>query len=99
MQDRQTGEVKTIELDREDLLGPEGNVSDGEIDTVNMMLYVKDRFNVSGSAYHEMAQLCREKPQHYKLKNQIAELNKLWNIWPTPEGTCGVQQSLEERLR
>ena len=38
-------------------------------------------------------------PRHYKLKDRIAELNKHWNIRPTPEGTCGVQQSLEERLQ
>ena len=25
--------------------------------------------------------------------------SKTWNIKPTPEGTCGVQQSLEERLK
>ncbi len=99
MQNRTTGEVETIMLDREGFLGPEENISDGEVDTLNMMLCVKNRFDVSGGAYHEMAQLCREVPRHYKLKDRIAELNKLWNIRPTPEGTCGVQQSLEERLR
>ncbi len=86
-------------LDREGFLGPEENISDGEVDTLNMLLYVKNRFDVSGGAYHEMAQLCREMPRHYKLKDRIAELNKLWDIRPTPEGTCGIQQSLEERLR
>lgn len=29
----------------------------------------------------------------------IAALNQQWNIWPTPNGTIGVQQSLEGRLR
>ena len=64
-----------------------------------MMVYVKDRYNISGDAYHEMAQLCRAMPRHYKLKDKIAELNKHWNIHPTPAGTCGIQQSLEDRLR
>ena len=59
------------------------------------MLYVKDRYNVSGSAYHEMASLCATMPQHYHLKEKIAELNKQWNISSTPEGTVGVQQSLK----
>jgi len=62
------------------------------------MLYIKDRFDVSGRAYHEMAKVCKEMPRHYKLKNRIVELNKLWNIRPTPNGTHGVQQSLQERL-
>lgn len=63
-----------------------------------MILYVKGRFNVSGSAYHEIAQLCKDMARHYKLKQRITELNTRWNTRPTPEGTCGVQQPLEERL-
>ena len=29
---------------------------------------------------------------------RIIELNHLWNVYPTPHGTVGVQQSLEESL-
>ena len=47
------------------------------------MLYVKVKYNVSGRAYHEIASLCRHLPR--------------WN--PTPEGTCGVQQSILERFK
>ena len=64
-----------------------------------MMLYVKDRYCVSGDAYHELAQACKHMPRHYKIKVRIMELNKLWNICQTPNGIVGVQQSLEERLR
>ena len=63
-----TGEVQAIDLDKEGFLGPEDSGTlEEELDTINMMLYVKDRFNVSGGAYHEMAQLCRDMPRHYKL--------------------------------
>ena len=48
-----------------------------ELDTANMMFYIKDHFDVSGRAYHEMAQVCKEMPRHYKLKNRIVELDKL----------------------
>ena len=37
--------------------------------------------------------------RHYKIKERIRELNTLWNIRPTPHGTLGVQQSLQERLK
>ena len=66
---------------------------------VSMMLYIKDKCHVSGRAYHEMASLCQQMPRHYKLKNRIRELNSKWNIFPTPAGTTGVQQQLEERLK
>jgi len=64
-----------------------------------MMLYVKDWYNVSGEAYCEFARICKELPPHHKIKDRIHELNKLWSIKPTPYGTTGLQQSLEDRLR
>ena len=65
---------------------------------VSMMLYIKDKCHVSGRAYHEMASLCQQMPRHYRLKERIRELNSKWNIYPTPNGTTGVQQPLRERL-
>ena len=70
-----------------------------ESTTLNTIILVKDQYNVSGLAYHEMAKVCKEMPRHYKIKERIRELNTLWNIRPTPHGTLGVQQSLQERLK
>ena len=97
-----TGKKETIVLSEEEcqtLTSSMDKPTQDDMDIVNMMLYAKDRFSVSGSAYHEMAQACREMPRHYKLKERIRELNKLWNICPTPNGVVGVQQALEDRLR
>ena len=53
-------EFETTNLDKEHFLGPEtSDVSEEEMDILNMLLYLKDRFNISGSAYHKMAQLCK----------------------------------------
>ena len=97
----QTRETEMIDLRRDlegglQLVGE--SLGDDQVDIISMMLYTKDRFNVSGLAYHEMAKLCKEMPRHYRLKNKIAELNKLWDITPTPNGVVGVQQSLKGRL-
>ena len=95
-----TGKEETIDLNPEDLLGPGENcITESEMDTINTMLYIKDKYNISGGAYHEMTQICKDMPRHYKLKDHINELNKIWNIQPTPNGTCGVQQSIKERLQ
>ena len=69
-----------------------------DFDQINMMLMIKDSYNVSGNAYHEFARVAKEMPHHHKLKRRILELNSLWNISTTPDGS-GVQQSLETRLR
>ena len=95
-----SGESHTLILNKEmwsDLFGQAGSeASQEDIDTVNMMLFVKDKYNVSGQAYHEMRKVCKQMPTHYKVKKRIAEINTMWKIRPTPNGTVGVQQSLED---
>ena len=99
VQNNTTGDTEIININSDELLGPHGSsASEDEVNTLNMMLYIKDKYNVSGAAYHEMAQLCKSMPRHYKLKDRIVELNTLWNIHPMPDGVVGVQQSFEEQL-
>ena len=95
MKNLETGTVKTIPLQQSDsmsIIGP------SSLDTINMMLYVKDWYNISGDAYHELTSICKGLPRHYKIKERIAELNQQWNIKSTPFGTVGLQQSLWKRL-
>lgn len=99
--DTNLGEFRDITLrtDLERALNLTGeHMNSEEVDMISMMLYVKDKYHVSGNAYHEMASLCRQMPRHYKLKEKISELNSRWNFRPTPVGTIGVQQPLMERL-
>ena len=100
VQNRQSGAIETLVLNEEacrTVFGQE-HILDQEMDIINMILFVKDRLHISGQAYHELAKICKALPRHWKLKERIAELNHLWNVYPTPHGTVGVQQSLEERL-
>ena len=95
-----TNDIEIININSDELLGPQGSsATEEEVDLLNMMLYIKDKYNVSGAAYHEMAQLCKSMPRHYKLKDRITELNTLCKIFPMPDGILGVQQSFEERLQ
>lgn len=106
VQNDATEEFETLTLDKEldksldealDLKGE--TCSRDDADMIKMMLYVKDRYNVSTVAYHEMASLCRQMPRSYKLKDKIVDLNSKWKLFPTPAGTVGVQQTLSERLQ
>ena len=96
-----TKETETIDL-KQSLEGglqlTHESLDDDQADIVSMMLHVKDKHQISGLAYHEMAKLCQQMPRHYRLKNKISELNKLWDIRPSPNGIIGVQQSLLGRL-
>ena len=102
IRNEETGQVESLSLiDEHDspVNGTEHSISDEELEKVNMLLYAKERFNVSNSAFHEMSMLLKDMPRSWRFTQRIKELNKLWNIFPTPVGTVGVQQKLEDRLK
>ena len=65
---------------------------------MNMVLYVKERFGLSNSAYHELSMVCQDLPRSWKLKDLTKKMNSKWDIKPCP-GNDGVQQFLESRLK
>lgn len=73
-------------------------MNEDELDRVNMALYIKDWYNVSDGAYHELAKAFSQMPRNYRLRERILELNRHCNIQPTPNDTKGVQQKLKDRL-
>jgi len=58
------------------------SIGENDLDIISIMLYVKDKHDVSRNVYHEIARICKAMPQHYQLKKRISEL-KLWSIRPT----------------
>ena len=99
---RESGKTETVSLSQSDtisLFGPGDDTSEDNLAIINMLLFVKDWYNISGEAYHELASICKALPRHYGIKQRIAELNRLWNIKRTPYGIIGLQQSLEDRLQ
>ena len=51
--------------------GTEGATEDNEF--LLLMLYIKDRFGVSHTAYHEMAKVCKQLPRQCQLQKKIKE--------------------------
>lgn len=73
-----SGEEETIELPNSELaqiFGQSGVINEETMNVVNMMLYVKNWYNVSDSACHELAKVHSQMPRQYKLKERISELN------------------------
>ena len=66
---KSTKQVEQIELENVDeLLGDSSEVHTNDLDSLDMMLFVKDSYSVSDVAYYEMAQLCKQLPRQYKIK-------------------------------
>ena len=90
----ETNETEILDLET-------GTYSKPETSSINditlAILYVKDRFGLSDSAYHELSMVCQTLPRSWKLKELCNHLNSQWELKPCP-GDSGVQQSLSARL-
>ena len=56
------------------MFGEADEISEDAVNTINMMLYIKDWHNLSDSAYHELAKVCTQMPQPHKLRERTAAL-------------------------
>ena len=65
-----------------------------DLDDVHMLLYIKDKFNISNKAWHGLSSLSKGLPPYYSLKQRLKNINKLWEVFPTPGDTEGVQITL-----
>ena len=64
-----------------------------------MLLYAKDRFNISNEAYHELSMILNESmPRSYIVKKRIKELIESFNIKPMDGSISGFEQSVKELL-
>ena len=51
---------------------------------LDMVLYVKEKFNLSREAYHKLSMVVRDLPHSSVVQKQVQELNKKWSIKPCP---------------
>lgn len=86
------GELTFTESDPKEL-------TNDDLDNINMCLYLKDKFNNSNEAWHEIAKKANGVPNTYSIKKRIKEVNSRWNLKPTPGDTEGVQLGFSESLQ
>ncbi len=66
-----------VEDDELPLLDSEAKeLSDKDLDDINLWLYIKDKFNISHEAWHELAMKSKDMPCKYKICKRLNELNK-----------------------
>lgn len=78
-------------------------ISDDDMDNLNMWLYLKDKFQISNEARGELSRSAKEVPNLYKMTKQMKELSSKWIMKPTPGDMEGIQisfvEGLEENVR
>ena len=74
-----TGEVESVSFDEENQEGDENEegkeMEETEVHNLNMWVYLKDRFNISNEAWHELAMNAEEPPCLNKLIKYMNKLN------------------------
>ena len=89
--------IEVLDLQTGTYTQPKDMCTNALTDSPQLALFVKDRFGLSDTAYHELAMICEQLPRLSKLKKMAKNLNSSWEIKPCPENS-GVQQSLKSRL-
>ena len=77
---------------------PTEELTDEDIDEINLLLDTKERFNISNEAYHELTMIGKHLTRSWKIQDRVKEMNRKWNLYPTPSNTNTVQQRMKERL-
>ena len=76
---------------------PQDN-EENEASISEKILYIKEKFGISDSAYHELSMVYHDLSRSHHLKKMASELNTKCEINLCPNGK-GVQQSIQSRLR
>lgn len=51
-------------------------LTDEDIDEMNLLLYTRERLNVSNEAYHELSMICKDLPRSWKVQERIKAINR-----------------------
>ena len=78
--------------------GSQKEISEEEMDRMNMWLYLKDKFNISNEAWHEIAMASNEPPCLNRITKHMKKINQKWNLKSTPGQAEGVQVSFQETI-
>ena len=89
-----TSEMEALDLESGEYKKPE---STSTVSVPEFALFIKDRFVLSDSAYHEFCMICEQLPRLCRLKELSRHLNSQWDIKPYPDNN-GIQQVLTFRV-
>lgn len=73
-------------------------ISEADMDKMNMWLYLKDKFNISNEAWREISMASDDPPCLNKITKHMKKLNQKWNLKSTPGKAEGVQVSFRETI-
>ena len=96
-----TNQYETFQLVDDDIVFTDNiqELTDDDMDNINLWIYVKDKFNISNEAWHELSMKSKSIPNMYSIKQKVKLLNSNWNLFATPGEAEGIQISFKESLK
>ena len=85
------GELQLLETEPREL-------TDNDIDDINMWVYLKDKLNICNEAWHELAMKCKDMPTNTILNEKDAAMNEKGNYVLTIIKTTENYDNLKESL-
>ena len=73
----------------------EEKINETEVDSMNMWLYLKDKFSISNGAWRETSMKSDDPPCLNKITKHVKKLNQKWKIKPTPKEAEGVSNQFQ----
>ena len=92
-----TKELETLNLVKENTKSCK-ELTDSEVKKLNMILLVKENFNISDKAFKELSMLSEDLPSFHSISKRIKELDDQVVIVDCPDGIEGVQTSFKLSL-
>ena len=77
---------------------PVTNINDSDMEKVEQILYLLDKFCVSDEFYHEFSRIENGLPRSYLIKQRRSDLDKLCHVTHTPGTNEGARVSFESLL-
>ena len=98
-----TGQLETFKLVEDGELpfidDTEKEMTEKELDDLNMWLYLRDKFNISNEAWRKLSLKAKDFPKLSHMTKWINELNDTWESSRTPVEAEGIQVKFDHNLR
>ena len=96
----ETRQYETFHLLDENLQFTEDTreLADEDVDSINLWLYIKDKFHIPNEAWHELSMINKDIPTLYSLNKRIKNLNSKRKIFQTSAESAGVRVTFKQSL-
>ena len=97
MKNKESGELLSVRPSQKPTI-VKVNPPESDEEILKITMYVKERFNISNQAYHELSMVNKGLPRSYAIQKESLQMNSKSVIYPITGKVSGVRQSILGQL-